>query len=82
MDTSRLIVWFLGGAALLSLGILAVVSLQQLPAPPTLDHIAVGAISALAGAMTVSGRNAAPSAVSASSPARFETEKESPDERA
>ena len=56
MDTSRLIVCFLGAAALMSLGILALISLRQLPAPQTLDHIAVGAVSALAGAMTVERR--------------------------
>ena len=53
MDASRLIVWFLGLAALLSLVILAVICLRHLTPPQTLDHIAVGAIGALAGAMTV-----------------------------
>ncbi len=60
MDASRLIVWFLGLAALLSLGIVALISLRQLPAPQTLDHIAVGAVSALAGAMTVGRKDGEP----------------------
>ncbi len=52
-DTSRLIVWLLGANALSSIALVGAISLRHGTVPGSLEHIAVGAVSALAGGMVV-----------------------------
>lgn len=53
MDASNVIVWFLGIVMVLTVALVGVITLRHLPIPESLDHIAVGAVGALAGAMAV-----------------------------
>ena len=53
IDHAKLIIGFIGAAALLSSILVGIIALRQLPVPASIDHIAIVSIGALGGALAV-----------------------------
>ena len=57
MDSSKLIVWFLGIVGLLSVAFAGAITVKGGNVPSAIDHIATAAVGALSGGMVIKGNS-------------------------